>query len=263
MYNTIEDNFENTAIIVSDGCCVQLGNLQVLDDVTFSINKGKKVAVVGPNGGGKSTLFNAIAGLIPIVDGSLKIKGMSPEDARGTISYVPQKDLINKNFPLSVKQVVEMGLIDRKSLNLFSRKKINIKIKQALENVGLQDKIDENINNLSGGQFQRVLIARGLAQNADILLLDEAFSAVDVGAQEDIMNLISDINLDGKTILIATHDLNNLEEKFDEVLCLNRHCCAYGDPSKVLTKEVIEEMYGSHNEMFKYHTIESHSKNND
>ena len=203
MDNTIEDNFENTAIIVSDGCCVQLGNLQVLDDVTFSINKGKKVAVVGPNGGGKSTLFNAIAGLIPIVDGSLKIKGMSPEDARGTISYVPQKDLINKNFPLSVKQVVEMGLIDRKSLNLFSRKKINIKIKQALENVGLQDKIDENINNLSGGQFQRVLIARGLAQNADILLLDEAFSAVDVGAQEDIMNLISDINLDGKTILIA------------------------------------------------------------
>ena len=135
--------------------------------------------------------------------------------------------------------------------------------RQALENVGLQDKIDENINNLSGGQFQRVLIARGLAQNADILLLDEAFSAVDVGAQEDIMNLISDINLDGKTILIATHDLNNLEEKFDEVLCLNRHCCAYGDPSKVLTKEVIEEMYGSHNDMFKYHTIESHSKNND
>ena len=110
---------------------------------------------------------------------------------------------------------------------------------------------------------RQVLIARGLAQNADILLLDEAFSAVDVGAQEDIMNLISDINLDGKTILIATHDLNNLEEKFDEVLCLNRHCCAYGDPSKVLTKEVIEEMYGSHNDMFKYHTIESHSKNND
>ena len=123
--------------------------------------------------------------------------------------------------------------------------------------------INENINNLSGGQFQRVLIARGLAQDADILLLDEAFSAVDVGAQEDIMNIISDINFDGKTILIATHDINNLDEKFDEVLCLNRHCCAYGDPSEVLTKEVIEEMYGSHTEMFKYHTPESHRKNND
>ena len=263
MNNVKKDSLNDTAIIVSDGCCVQLGNAQALDDVTFSIERGQKVAVVGPNGGGKSTLFNAIAGLVPIVDGSLKIKGMNPEDAKGSISYVPQKDLINRNFPLSVKQVVEMGLINKNSLNLFSRKKINKKIKEALENVGLVEKINENINNLSGGQFPRVLIARGLAQDADILLLDEAFSAVDVGAQEDIMNLISDINLDGKTILIATHDINNLEEKFDEVLCLNRHCCAYGDPSEVLTSEVIEEMYGSHNEMFKFHTPESHTKNND
>ena len=253
----------DTAIIVSDGCCVQLGNTPALDDVTFEINKGKKVAVVGPNGGGKSTLFNAIAGLVPIVDGSLQINGMNPKDAKGTISYVPQRDLINRNFPLSVKQVVEMGLINKSSLNLFSRKKINSKIKEALENVGLAEKINENINNLSGGQFQRVLIARGLAQDADILLLDEAFSAVDVGAQEDIMSLISDINLDGKTILVATHDINNLEEKFDEVLCLNRHCCAFGDPSEVLTKDVIEEMYGSHYEMFKTHTPESHLKDYD
>ena len=263
MKSTDDRVFDNTAIIVSDGCCVQIGNTQALDDVTFSITKGKKVAVVGPNGGGKSTLFNALTGLAPVVNGSLKINGLDPQDAKGTISYVPQKDLINRNFPLSVKQVVEMGLITRNSLNLFARKQINLKIEEALENVGLSDKINENINNLSGGQFQRVLIARGLAQDADIILLDEAFSAVDVGAQEDIMSLISDINLDGKTILVATHDINNLEEKFDEVLCLNRHCCAYGDPSEVLTKDVIKEMYGSHYEMFKYHTSENHEKNND
>ena len=263
MNSTKDKVFDNTAIIVSDGCCVQLGNTQALDDVTFSITKGKKVAVVGPNGGGKSTLFNALAGLVPVVNGSLKINGLSPQDAKGSISYVPQRDLINRNFPLSVKQVVEMGLVSKNSLNLFSRKQINLKIKEALENVGLSEKINESINNLSGGQFQRVLIARGLAQDADILLLDEAFSAVDVGAQEDIMSLISDINLDGKTILVATHDINNLEEKFDEVLCLNRHCCAYGNPSEVLTKDVIKEMYGSHYEMFKSHTPESHEKNND
>lgn len=263
MNSTKDKVFDNTAIIVSDGCCVQLGNTQALDDVTFSITKGKKVAVVGPNGGGKSTLFNALAGLVPVVNGSLKINGLSPQDAKGSISYVPQRDLINRNFPLSVKQVVEMGLVSKNSLNLFSRKQINLKIKEALENVGLSEKINQNINNLSGGQFQRVLIARGLAQDADILLLDEAFSAVDVGAQEDIMSLISDINLDGKTILVATHDINNLEEKFDEVLCLNRHCCAYGNPSEVLTKDVIKELYGSHYEMFKSHTPESHEKNND
>ena len=263
MNSTKDKVFDNTAIIVSDGCCVQLGNTQALDDVTFSITKGKKVAVVGPNGGGKSTLFNALSGLVPVVNGSLKINGLSPQDAKGLISYVPQRDLINRNFPLSVKQVVEMGLVSKNSLNLFSRKQINLKIKEALENVGLSEKINESINNLSGGQFQRVLIARGLAQDADILLLDEAFSAVDVGAQEDIMSLISDINLDGKTILVATHDINNLEEKFDEVLCLNRHCCAYGNPSEVLTKDVIKELYGSHYEMFKSHTPESHEKNND
>ena len=263
MNSTKDRVLDNTAIIVSDGCCVQLGNTQALDDVTFSITKGKKVAVVGPNGGGKSTLFNALAGLVPIVNGSLKINGLSPKDAKGSISYVPQRDLINRNFPLSVKQVVEMGLVSKNSLNLFSRKQINLKIKEALENVGLSEKINQNINNLSGGQFQRVLIARGLAQDADILLLDEAFSAVDVGAQEDIMSLISDINLDGKTILVATHDIYNLEEKFDEVLCLNRHCCAYGNPSEVLTKDVIKEMYGSHYEMFKSHTPESHEKHND
>ena len=251
------------AIIVSDGCCVRLGDSSVLDDVTFSIEKGKKVAVVGPNGGGKSTLFNAITGLLPIDNGSLTIYGKKPEEVRGSISYVPQKDLLNKNFELTVKQVVEMGLIGKKTLSIFSQRKTNLKIQKSLESVGLLEKIDENINNLSGGQFQRVLIARGLAQNADILILDEAFSAVDVGAQEDIMKLLNDINLEGKTVLIATHDINNLENKFDEVLCLNRHSCAYGDPKEVLTQEVINEMYGSHNEMFRNHNIEKHTNNND
>ena len=250
--DTKEVNSASTPLIISDGCCVHFGNAPALESVNFSINKGKKVAVVGPNGGGKSTLFNAIAGLVPLTEGSLTIKGKSPEDAKGTVSYVPQKDLMNWNFPLSVKQVVEMGLTNRKTISIFSRKKTNNKIEKALENVGLLEKINDNIKSLSGGQLQRVLIARALAQDSDILMLDEAFSAVDVGAQEDIMQLINNINLDGKTILIATHDVNNLEDKFDEVLCLNKHCCAYGDPSEVLTPEVIEEMYGSHNDLLNY-----------
>jgi len=259
--DTKEVNNVSTPLIISDGCCVHFGNVPALEGVDFSINKGKKVAVVGPNGGGKSTLFNALAGLIPLTDGSLTIEGKSPEEARGTVSYVPQKDLINWNFPLSVKQVVEMGLINKKTLNIFSRKKINTKIEDALKNVGLFEKMNENIKSLSGGQLQRVLIARALVQDADILLLDEAFSAVDVGAQEDIMQLINSINLDGKTILIATHDVNNLEDKFDEVLCLNKHCCAYGDPSEVLTPEVVEEMYGSHKNLFNNSDTTSTEKN--
>ena len=259
--DTKEVNSASTPLIISDGCCVHFGNAPALESVNFSIDKGKKVAVVGPNGGGKSTLFNAIAGLIPLTEGSLTIKGKSPEDAKGTVSYVPQKDLMNWNFPLSVKQVVEMGLTNRNTISIFSRKKINNKIEKALDNVGLLEKINENIKSLSGGQLQRVLIARALAQDSDILLLDEAFSAVDVGAQEDIMQLINNINLGGKTILIATHDVNNLEDKFDEVLCLNKHCCAYGDPSEVLTPEVVEEMYGSHSNLLNNLHLPNSKKN--
>ena len=249
--------------IVSDGACVELGNDLVLDDVTFSIDQGKKVAVVGPNGGGKSTLFNAIVGLLPLANGSIKINGKNPQEAKSLISYVPQKDFMNRSFPITVNQVVGMGLVDKNTFFNSNNRESKNKISTSLESVGLLDQIDTNINNLSGGQFQRVLIARALTQNAQIILLDEAFSAVDVGAQEDIMNIINKNDLDSKTVLIATHDINNLEERFDEVLCLNRHCCAYGKPSEVLTEKVIEEMYGSHSTMFKNHTLNSHGETND
>ena len=105
-------------------------------------------------------------------------------------------------------------------------------------------------------------MARSLAQGADILLLDEAFSGVDIGHQEELIDVLRKLRDDGKTIMMATHDLNTISERFDEVLCLNRHCCAYGDASEVLTEEVMEEMYGSHNQMFKNHTPGNHGNNN-
>ena len=203
-----------------------------------------------------------MAGLTPVSHGSLKIKGMEPDDAKSFIGYVPQNNQINWNFPLTVKQVVEMGLTKRNTLNFFSNQKNNQTIKDSLSKVGLLDRIDENVKNLSGGQLQRVLLARTLTQGADILLLDEAFSAVDIGAEIDLMKIINDIKEDGKTILIATHDINNIEDKFDEVLCLNRHCCAFGDPSDVLTEEIIEEMYGSHNQILKGHSPGNHGAYN-
>ena len=255
---TKENIYEPESLIVSDGCCVQYGEALAIDDVTFSITKGKKIAVVGPNGGGKSTLFKAIAGLIPLSSGSLKIDGLDPLKAKGMISYIPQKDSLNWNFQLSVKQVVEMGLTDKNTLLSFNNKKNVEKINESLNQVGILDKSEENINKLSGGQQQRVLLAKALIQDSNILLLDEAFRAIDVGAQEDIMKIINGSDLKEKTILVATHDINNLEDKFDEVLCLNRHCCAFGDPLEVLTEEVIEEMYGSHENMFLDHKPGSH-----
>ena len=202
-----------------------------------------------------------MAGLIPLSHGSMKIKGLEPDNARSYIGYVPQNNQINRNFTLTVRQVVEMGLIKRNTLNIFSNKKNNQLIEDSLSKVGLLDRVEENITNLSGGQLQRVLLARTLTQGADILLLDEAFSAVDIGAEIDLMKIINDIKEDGKTILIATHDIQNIEEKFDEVLCLNRHCCAFGEPSEVLTQEIIEEMYGSHNQILKGHIPGNHGAN--
>ena len=201
-----------------------------------------------------------MAGITPLSHGSLTIKGLKPNDAKTFIGYVPQNNQINWNFPLSVRQVVEMGLIKKNTFNPFSRGTNKHIVEDSLSKVGLLDRLDENINNLSGGQIQRVLLARTLTQGADILLLDEAFSAVDVGAEEDVMKIINDIKQDGKTILIATHDINNIKDKFDEVLCLNRHCCAFGDPSEVLTEDVIEEMYGSHNQILREHRPGNHGE---
>ena len=140
------------------------------------------------------------------------------------IGYVPQ-NIYLIDGSLSVKQVVEMGLINKKLL-MFSNKKNNEIVPESYNSY-----LGEQGVRLSGGQRQRIAIARAMLKNPSILLLDEAFSAVDIGAEEDVMKIINDIKQDGKTILIATHDINKVEEKFDEVLCLNRHCCAFGDPA--------------------------------
>ena len=209
--DTKEVNNVNTPLIISDGCCVHFGSSPALESVNFSINRGKKVAVVGPNGGGKSTLFNALAGLIPLTEGSLTIEGKSPDEARGKVSYVPQRDLINWNFPLSVKQVVEMGVTTKKLSSLFNRKKVNDKIKKALQDVGLEEKINHNIKSLSGGQLQRVGIARALYNDPKILIFDESTSALDHETELEIIKNIYKFKRK-KTLIIVTHKKELLKE---------------------------------------------------
>jgi len=257
----LQKTFDNGCPLVTEGCCVELGNEVVLDDVTFSIKEGTLVGVVGPNGGGKTTLFNTILGLVPITHGSMKIKGLSPNQATGMIGYVPQKEELNWKFPITARQVVQMGITKNSSFFPFSSKKDNQIIEESLRKVGLLERIDDRVEDMSGGQRQRVFLSRTLAQGAEILLLDEAFSGVDIGSQEKLLDVLRNLKNDGKTILMATHDLNTIGERFDEVLCLNRHCCAFGDPLKVLTQDVLVELYGSHSSMFKNHTLGQHGHN--
>ena len=245
-------------VIRAVGACVEFNGNLVLDDVTFSVGKGVLSALVGPNAGGKSTLFNAIAGIQDIVHGSIFVNGLSPKNSKGSISYIPQRENVNWRFSLTGQEVVDLGLVKNNSLLGFSRKASLKKVRSALERVDMWHYRDQLISEMSGGQRQRVFIARALCQEANILLLDEAFSGVDVASQFGLIDMLRELKDQGKTILIATHDLNTLADRFDEVICLNRHVCAQGPPDTAFTPAVLKELYGSHPGMFLDHSLGHH-----
>ena len=230
-------------ITVEDVSVVRGGHT-ALTDITFSVGSGTLMGVLGPNGAGKSSLFGAIAGTLPIAKGTVTLHGGASRSSG--LAYVPQRDSINWVFPATVIDVVTMG----RGWNIGWLRQQGSKDKEmvrlCLERVNLWEHRNDLVTELSGGQRQRVFIARALAQEASVILLDEAFSGVDVGAQERIVEVLRSLRDEGKIVLLATHDLTNLAERFDSVLCINHHVCAYGPPDEAFTPEVLEEMYGSH-----------------
>ncbi len=248
-----------TCCIQAVDACVEFDNFLALDSVSFAIPKGVLTGVVGPNGGGKSTLFNAIVGLQPTVHGEILVDGLPPGNAQGKISYVPQRERVNWRFPLSVRDVVSLGTSRTGSFLQNLGFGEDARIEESLRKVDMWKNRDELVSNLSGGQRQRTFIARALTQEADILILDEAFSGVDIASQEGVINVLRALRDEGKTIVVATHDLNTLADRFDYVLCINRHICAHGKPESVFTREVLIELYGSHGEMFADHQIGQHN----
>ncbi len=229
-------------ISVEDVSVVRGGH-KALTEVTFEVGPGTLMGVLGPNGAGKSTLLDAIAGVLPITQGTVTLQGVSNQ--KGALAYVPQRDSINWVFPATVQDVVTMGCCN---VGLFRRpgKRDREMVRVCLGRVGLWEQRSKLMTELSGGQRQRVFIARALAQEASIILLDEAFSGVDVGAQEEIVQVLQTLRDEGRVVLLATHDLTNLAERFDQVLCINHHVCACGPPEEAFTNEVLEELYGSH-----------------
>ena len=232
------------ALLVED-LTIDLGGVHVLDDVSFDVTSGSLVGVVGPNGAGKSTLFNAIVGLQEYHLGRILIQGLHPLHARGVVAYVPQQEKVNWRFPLTVWDVVMLGRGRRIGWLRRPGSRDRELVRLSLERVGMWEQRSAIVGNLSGGQRQRVFIARTLAQEASVLLLDEAFSGVDVASQQGLVGVLAGLRDEGKTILVATHDLVNLERRFDELICLNHYVCAHGDPERVFTPEVIEELYGA------------------
>ena len=223
---------------------VERRGFKALTNISFEVVQGTLMGVLGPNGAGKSTLFDAIAGILPIASGTVDLHGA---DARnGSLAYVPQRDSINWRFPATILDVVTMGRSGNIGWFRQPSKSDREKVRECLDRVGLWERRASLMTELSSGQRQRVFIARALAQEASIVLLDEAFSGVDVGAQEGIIEVLQSLRDDGMIVLLATHDLTNLAERFDQVLCINRHVCACGTPEEAFTPEVLEELYGSH-----------------
>ena len=223
---------------------VEFDGHTALNNVTFDVDAGTLMGVVGPNGAGKSTLFNAIAGLLPVRRGKVTLHRV--DQGSGALAYVPQRESVNWRFPVTVTDVVMMGRCCR--LGWFRRpgKRDRELVNACLGRVGLWDHRSALMTELSGGQRQRVFVARALAQEASVLLLDEAFSGVDAGAQEGLVEVLQTLRDEGRIVLLATHDLTNLGGRFDQVLCLNRHVCACGPPQQVFTSEGMEELYGAH-----------------
>ena len=230
---------------------IEIQNLNVsyqgqlaLDKANVTIKGPTITGIIGPNGAGKSTL---IKGLLGIVDhhGQALLDGQPLDKELKRIAYVEQKINIDYNFPIKVKECVSLGLYPK--IKLFQRLKTSDwdKVNQALKIVGLEDFAERQISQLSGGQFQRVLIARCLVQEADYIFLDEPFVGIDSVSEEIIMATLRRLKEEGKTILIVHHDLSKVTAYFDQVLLLNKKIIAFGPTEATFTKENMQQTYGA------------------
>ncbi len=224
---------------------VRYGTFLALDHVTFQVEPHLQVAVVGPNGAGKSTLFKAISGIIKPDAGEIRIFG-EPPGGHICIAYVPQRSQIDWNFPATVEDVVMMGRSGKIGLFRWPRRQDWAIVHNALEQVGIAHLKDRQIGELSGGQQQRVFLARALAQEAELLLLDEPFTGLDAPSQQAILDILQLVRQRGVTVLVSTHDLDLAAQHFDKMMLLNRRVIAYGPPQQVYTPEKLIEAYGGH-----------------
>ncbi len=220
-------------------------DVPALEDVSLRVERGELVAIVGPNGAGKSTLFKVIVGAVKPTRGAVRIYGSQP-GGHICISYVPQRSQIDRRFPVTVADVVMMGRVGKIGLFRWPSRQDWELVHRALAQVGMETFADRPIGELSGGQQQRVFLARALAQEAELILLDEPLTGLDMPSQRAIMTILARLREQGITILVATHDLNLAADHFPRMVLLNRRLIADGSPEEVLTPEHLAQAYGGH-----------------
>lgn len=236
---------EGKAILEVTGLTARYNDKPALENVSFCLEVGERVAVVGPNGAGKSTLFKIVAGVFKASKGEVNIYGSQPEE-HICISYVPQRSQVDWTFPVTVADVVMMGRIGKIGLLRWPNKLDWEKVGESLELVGMENLSKRQIGELSGGQQQRVFIAQALAQEADLILMDEPMSGLDTPSQETIFEILDELQVRMVTVMLATHDLNLADEEFDRVMLLNHRLIGFGSAKEVFTQDKLVEAYGGH-----------------
>ncbi len=216
----------------------------VLWDIDLDIPEGKLIGIVGPNGAGKSTLIKACLDLIPKASGQVRIYGKAYAKQRGLVGYVPQRETVDWDFPVSALDVVAMGTYGRIGWCLPVTRRHKATALAALERVGMAEFARRQISQLSGGQQQRVFLARALAQEARLYFMDEPFAAVDAATEKAIVRILHDLKDAGRTALVVHHDLQTVEEYFDWVILLNMRVVAAGPTREVFTPENLQKTYG-------------------
>ena len=238
-----EDHAINAPLSIHD-LTVAYHRKPVIWDIDLDIPEGKLVGVVGPNGAGKSTLIKACLDLIPKASGLVRVYGQSYRKQREKVGYVPQRESVDWDFPVSARDVVAMGIYRQIGWFRPVGKKHREVAFEALERLGIAHLADRQISQLSGGQQQRVFLARALAQNASLYLMDEPFAAVDAATERAIVTLLHDLKEQGKTTLVVHHDLATVTQYFDWVILLNMRVVAAGPVEEVFTQENLQKTYG-------------------
>jgi ABC-type Mn2+/Zn2+ transport system ATPase subunit len=224
------------ALLTVSGLAAGYGGPAVLRDVTLTARAGQRIAVLGPNGGGKTTLFRTLLGDLTPSAGTL--------DRPARIGVVPQTERSRLDFPVSALDVALMGTLSTLPWWRRPGRADRARARQALADVGLADRADVTFGDLSGGQRQRVLVARALVQDAPVLLLDEPYVGLDTPSVALLDRLLADLAAQGRALLIATHDVDQARD-WERVLCLNRRQIAFGAPDTVLTRETLAATYGT------------------
>lgn len=216
---------------------VQYRNITALEDISLNTSCGNRVALIGPNGAGKSTLLKAIAGLVPKSNGSIRWRGTKIKKWSSEFAYLPQREEVDWDFPITVRGLVEMGRYPQLGMWKRFRQKDADAVDQALEALDLTGLQDRQIKQLSGGQQQRAFLARAIAQEAHVLLLDEPFTGLDRTSSETLGNLLNQLAKEGRLIIASHHDMATVKDLFNQALLINQGSCGFGNSEELITEE--------------------------